>query len=228
MPADTKPYRPHRHLPKLIRIVRARPRLLFSAAIGLAVFAACPWHWRIATRVLIGWDTAVALYLILAMHMMSIADINLIRRRARRQDEGRFAILTLTAAAALASLGAIVALLGMAGAADRQPIQLLLGVATILLSWAFTHVMFALHYAYEFYEQDGGKGGGLTFPGEQRDPDYWDFVYFSFVIGMTNQVSDVAITSRRIRRTVSAHAITSFFFNVALLALTVNIAASAI
>jgi uncharacterized membrane protein len=228
MTADPRPYRPHRHLRKLVRIVQARPRLLMSALIGLAVFAACPWHWRLATRVLIGWDTGVALYLALAIRMMSIAGINQIRRRARQQDEGRFAILTLTAAAALASLGAIVALLGMGGGTDRQPIQLLLGVATILLSWAFTHIMFALHYAHEFYDHDGGKGGGLAFPGEQQDLDYWDFVYFSFVIGMTNQVSDVAITSRPIRHTVSAHAIISFIFNVALLALTVNIAASAI
>jgi len=220
--------KPQRRLPKLVRVALTRPRLFVSAAIGLVVFAVCPWAWRVATRVLIGWDTAVALYLILAMDMMSHADIHHIRLRARLQDEGRFAILTLTAAAALVSLGAIVALLGTAGAGDQRPIHLLLGVATILLSWAFIHVVFALHYAHQFYDQDGGKGGGLAFPGEKQDPDYWDFVYFSFVIGMTNQVSDVAITSRAIRHTVSAHAIVSFIFNVAVLALTVNIAASAI
>ena len=73
-----------------------------------------------------------------------------------------------------------------------------------------------------------GKGGGLLFPGGLPEPDYWDFVYFSFVVGMTSQVSDVAITCRPIRHTVSAHGIISFIFNVALLALTVNIAASAI
>jgi uncharacterized membrane protein len=219
---------PHRHLPKPIRIVRTRPRLFISAAIGLAVFAVCPWDWRIATRALTGWDIAVALYLVLAMRMMTVAEVNHIRRRARVQDEGQFTILTLTAAAALASLGAIVALLGMAGAAERRPMHLVLAVVTILLSWFFTHIMFALHYAHEFYDQNGGKGGGLAFPGDQHDPDYWDFVYFSFVIGMTSQVSDVAITCRPIRHTVSAHGIISFIFNVAVLALTVNIAASAI
>jgi uncharacterized membrane protein len=228
MTAENQPHRPQRHLPKPFRIVRARPRLFISAMIGLAVAAVCPWDWRLATRVLTGWDVAVALYLVLAMRMMSMADVNHIRRRARLQDEGQFAILTLTAAAALASLGAIVALLGMSGAADRRPIHLLLAVATILLSWSFTHVMFALHYAHEFYDQNGGQGGGLAFPGDLRDPDYWDFVYFSFVIGMTSQVSDVAITCRPIRHTVSAHGIISFIFNVALLALTVNIAASVI
>ena len=119
-------------------------------------------------------------------------------------------------------------LLGTAGTTDRQPAHLALAIATILLSWSFTHVMFALHYAHEFYDENGGHGGGLNFPGDLQEPDYWDFVYFSFVIGMTSQVSDVAITCRPIRHTVSAHGIISFIFNAAILALTVNIAASAI
>jgi uncharacterized membrane protein len=222
------PPRPHRHLPKPIRIIRARPRLFISAAIGLVVVALCPWDWRIATRVLTGWDVAVALYLVLALRMMATEDVSHIRRRARLQDEGAFVILASTAGAACASLGAIVALLGMAGAAERQPIHLALAILTIFLSWSFIHLMFALHYAHEYYDQNGGKGGGLLFPGQQQEPNYWDFVYFSLVIGMTNQVSDVGITCRPIRHTVSAHAMVSFFFNVALLALTVNIAASAI
>jgi uncharacterized membrane protein len=222
------PSRPHRRLPKPIRIIRTRPRLFISAAIGLVVIALCPWDWRIATRLLTGWDIGVALYLGLALRLVATEDVAHIRRRARLQDEGQYAILGLTAAAALASLGAIVALLGMSGATERQPIHLALAIVTIILSWSFIHVMFALHYAHEYYDEDGGKGGGLLFPGDLKEPNYWDFLYFSLVIGMTNQVSDVAITCRPIRHTVSAHGIISFFFNVALLALTVNIAASAI
>ena len=222
------PLRPHRHLPKPIRIIRTRLRLFISAAIGLVVFALTPWDWRFATRVLTGWDVAVALYLALALRMIATADVNHIRRRARVQDEGALAILTLTAAAACASLGAIVALLGMSAGAERRPIHLAVAILTIFLSWSFIQLMFALHYAHEYYDQNGGKGGGLLFPGDQQEPNYWDFVYFSLVIGMTNQVSDIAITCRPIRHTVSAHALVSFFFNVALLALTVNIAASAI
>ena len=218
----------HRHWLKPIRIVGARPRLFISAAIGVLVIAFLPADWRIVTRLLVGWDVGVALYLTLAMRMMAVNDVRHIRRRARLQDEGQFIILGMTAAAALASLGAIVALLGMSGRAERQPIQLLFAIATILLSWTFTHVMFSLHYAHEFYDENSGKGGGLTFPGEQSEPDYWDFVYFSFVIGMTSQVSDVAVTCKPIRHTVAVHGIISFIFNVALLALTVNIAASAI
>jgi uncharacterized membrane protein len=217
---------PLRHLPRPQRIVRARPRLFISALVGVVVVALCPWDWRIATRLLVGWDVGVALYLVLALRLMSTADVRHIRLRARLQDEGQYTVLALTAAAALASLGAIVALLGMSSGNDREPVHLLLGVVTILLSWTFTHVMFALHYAHEYYDQNGGQGGGLLFPGELKEPDYWDFVYFSFVIGMTSQVSDVQITCRPIRHTVSAHGIISFIFNVTLLALTVNIAAS--
>jgi uncharacterized membrane protein len=78
-----------------------------------------------------------------------------------------------------------------------------LAVATVILSWAFTHTVFALHYAYEFYGE-GQRANGLRFPGDNR-PDYWDFIYFSFVIGTTLQVSDVAVTNRWIRHSVSAH-----------------------
>jgi uncharacterized membrane protein len=99
---------------------------------------------------------------------------------------------------------------------------------TIALSWAVVHTAFALHYAHDYYR--GVKPGGLQFPsGDPHDhADYWDFVYFSFVIGMTAQVSDVGITDKIIRRTATAHGIISFVFNTALLALMVNIAASAI
>jgi uncharacterized membrane protein len=218
----------HRRLPMPIRIVRARPRLFISALVVVVVIALCPSDWRIATRLLVGWDFGLALYLGLLLHMMSVAEVRHIRMRAKLQDEGQITVLTLTAIAALASLGAIVALLGMSEVGNRDTGHLTLALTTIFLSWMFTHSMFALHYAHEFYDENGGKGGGLMFPGDLHEPDYWDFVYFSFVIGMTSQVSDIVITCRPIRHTVTAHGIISFFFNVTLLALTVNIAASAI
>ncbi|HYS18727.1 MAG TPA: DUF1345 domain-containing protein [Candidatus Binatia bacterium] len=183
--------------------------------------------WTLATRLLVGWDIGVALYLVLAFHLMWRPDVHLIRRRAALQDEGQFAILALTVAAALASLGAIFAELGTSiVGGSRPPGHLVLATLTILLSWAFIHTIFALHYAHEFYDETSGRG--MVFPGGDPHPDYWDFVYFSFVIGMTSQVSDVAITSKLIRRTVAAHGVVSFLFNAALVALTVNIAAGAI
>jgi uncharacterized membrane protein len=220
--AATEPTRPRR-LPYVVRVIRTRPRLFLSALCGLGVAIVLPAEIRFPTRLLIGWDVGVVAYLGLAYYMIAHSDIARIKRRAAQQDEGRFVILILTAAAALASLGAILAELGTAG---HNPRSLALAAFTIVLSWAFTHTMFALHYAHDFYDQRP-PDGGLMFPGNEK-PDYWDFVYFSLVIGMTSQVSDVAVTCKSIRRTVSAHGVISFFFNAALVALMVNIAASAI
>jgi uncharacterized membrane protein len=184
-------------------------------------------NWRPVMRGLVGWDIGIGLYVILAIDMMARADVHQIRRRAAAQDEGAIVILVLTVATALASLLAIVALLGTSavGAAQRRSMELVLATITIGLSWALIHTMFALHYAHEFYDQSGVPG--LAFPGGEEEPDYWDFVYFALIIGMTAQVADVGITTKEIRRTVAAHGAVSFFFNVALLALMVNIAASA-
>ena len=209
--------------------MRARPRLFISVGVGLAVIAAAAFvtDWRLVTRLLTGWDTAVALYLGLALHLIARSDVRHIRRHAALQDEGQLAILTCTVAAALASLAAIFAELGTSAVGGSRPRgYLILATLTILLSWAFIHTIFALHYAHEFYDETAGRG--MAFPGGEPNPDYWDFVYFSFVIGMTSQVSDVGITSKQIRRTAAAHGVISFFFNAALLALTINLAASAI
>jgi uncharacterized membrane protein len=217
-----------RRPPAPLRIVRARPRLFACGAIGAVVAGiAFATSWRPATRLLTGWDVGVALYLALVFQMMGQSTTHTMRRHAAEQDEGRLTMLVLTVASALASLAAIFAQLGgSAGTTGtRPPGNVALAAFTILLSWAFIHTIFALHYAHEFYDET--DGGGLAFPGDQ-EPDYWDFVYFSFVIGMTSQVSDVAITSKLIRRTAAAHGIVSFVFNVALLALTINLAASAL
>lgn len=214
-----------RNLPLPVRIVYGRPRTFIALALGVVVFLLLPEAHRLATRLIVGWDAFAALYLILAYLVMLRCDVNHIRRSAVLQDDGRFLILLLTAFGALASLAAIVFELG---AAKGSKDGLILAIVTIALSWALVHTAFALHYAHDFYR--GKKPGGLQFPsGEAReDADYWDFVYFSFVIGMTAQVSDVGITDRIIRRTATVHGIVAFVFNTALLALMVNIAASAI
>jgi uncharacterized membrane protein len=213
-------------LPLALRVVRGRPRLFSSFAVGVVVggVLAVATHWRPATRMLVAWDVALVLYLGLVGYVMMVATTEHIRQRAAIEDEGQMTILGLTVAAAVASLGAIFAELG--AGPGRWPVHVFLAAATILLSWAFIHTIFALHYAHEFYDDEAG--GGLAFPGGGAEPDYWDFVYFSFVIGMTSQVSDVGITRQEIRRTATAHGVVSFVFNAALLALTINIAASAI
>jgi len=216
-----------RQWPRAVRIVRTRPRLFLSAVIGLVVVAALPADWGPTARLLIGWDVGVVLYLVAVYAMMARADVRRIRRQSALQDEGQIGVLLLTVLAALASLAAIVVELGGGQASGHAPVRLALATVTIALSWGFIHTIFALHYAHEFHAEHRRGSGGLAFPGKD-EPDYWDFVYFSFVIGMTSQVSDVAVTARSIRKTVTAHGIVSFMFNVAVLALTVNIAASAI
>jgi uncharacterized membrane protein len=222
--------KPARRLWWPVRVIRARPRLFASGLVGTLVVAVLPPTWRMATRLLVAWDVAVTLYLGLVYRLMARSRVGHIRLRARVEDEGRNTILALSAAAALASLGAIVVELGSSSVAGggRPPGQLALAMLTIVLSWAFTHTIFALHYAHEYYDENDGKGGGMEFPDKECEPDYWDFMYFSFVIGMCAQVSDVTVSCRPIRRTVFGHSVVSFVFNAALLALTVNIAASAI
>ena len=219
-----------RRPPRFIRIIWTRPRLFISIALGViaAAILFATTDWRSATKLLVGWDIGVGLYLVLAVHLIARSDLHRLKRRAANQDEGSTAILFLTIAAAIASLGAIFAELGTVEGAKREPAQLILATATVVMSWAFIHSIFALHYAHEFYgEGRDRKIGGMTFPDDQ-EPDYWDFTYFAFTIGMCAQVSDVTVSSKSIRRTVLLHSVISFLFNAALLALTVNIAASAI
>jgi uncharacterized membrane protein len=214
-----------RKLPKPLRVVASRPRTFISLGIALVVFFLLPESRRLVTRTLVGWDVFALIYLVLAYTMMLRCGHEHIKRRAVLQDDGRFLILIVTQLGALASIAAIVFELG---ATSKSVPGMTLAVITIALSWTIVHTTFALHYAHDYYR--GSKPGGLQFPsGDTHDhADYWDFVYFSFVIGMTAQVSDVGITDKIIRRTATVHGIISFVFNTALLALMVNIAASAI
>lgn len=212
-------------MPAPVRLLYARPRTFVSIVTGIVAFFLLPDSLRLVTRLLIGWDVFASLYLALAYAMMFRCDHSHIRRNAILEDDGRFLILLVTALGAFASIGAIVFELG---SSQRGASELTLAIGTIVLSWAAVHTSFALHYAHDYYR--GDKPGGLDFPKgpEDEDPDYWDFVYFAFVIGMTAQVADVGITDKIIRRTVTVHGIIAFVFNTALVALMVNIAASAI
>jgi uncharacterized membrane protein len=222
--ADDRLFVRFRTMSKPIRVVYARPRTFISILIGFVAFFLLPGSLRLVTRLLIAWDIFIAVYLLLVYVMMFRCGLAHIRRNAILQDDGRFLILLVTALGAFASIAAIVFELG---GSHRSVVDLTLATLTIALSWATVHTTFALHYAHDYYR---GKPGGLQFPsGDQQDhADYWDFVYFSFVIGMTAQVSDVGITDKTIRRTATVHGIISFVFNTALVALMVNIAASAI
>jgi uncharacterized membrane protein len=216
---------------KPVRIVRAHYKLVTAAAFGIVLYCLLFLlrdHLELGTRLLIAWDAAVFLYLVMAVLVIARFELSRARQRAEAQDEGALLILILTAAAAAASLAAIFMELSTHGGRNISAPHIALALSTIILSWLFIHVIFAFHYAHEFYgDQQGGHKGGLRFPEDER-PDYWDFIYFSFAIGMASEVSDVQVTSKPVRRLVLAHGALSFLYNVAVIALMVNITAALI
>jgi len=223
---------PRSKWPEPVRIVMARPRLFLSVLAGFGVWLLLPILFdelRGVTRLLVAWDVGLVLYLALAFWMFAHSTVAQIHRQSMLEDEGGLAILVGTIVAAVASVAAVVAWLEQTTRAETfAPGALVFLFVTIALSWAFIHTMFALHYAHEYYSLHGKKGGaGLVFP-HDPEPTYWDFVYLSFSIGTSTEVSDIAITSRRIRRTVAVHGIVSFFFNVTLIALSVGLIGDAI
>jgi uncharacterized membrane protein len=216
-------------LPPLpIRVYRLHAKLAIAAMIGALVAVVLQTiEMHALARALVGWDVTIVVYLVLTYAMMWRAEVEQIRKRASEQDEGAHFILLLSIFATFASLVAVVfALEGSKQSGTATGV--VLAVATILLSWTFVHTIFSFHYAHEYYaERRDGKIGGLKFP-DDPEPDYRDFLYFSLVIGMTSQVSDVCVTSKVIRRMVAIHGMLSFFFNLVVLALTVNMVANLI
>jgi uncharacterized membrane protein len=209
------------------RILRGRPRLLASVMIGLLAAPLLPQQLPGATRAVLGWDIAVGVFLVLITHHAVRADHTYIAADAARQEEGEWTLFALVLLAAIMSFVAIVEFSGLSQKKGENGLHLILVTLTLALSWLMMNVTFALRYAHEFYtaRADGdGPTGGLKFPEEER-PDYLDFVYFAFVLGMTFQVSDVQITGRTLRRLATVHGLIGFLFNTVILALTVNIAA---
>ncbi|MGA9665063.1 MAG: DUF1345 domain-containing protein [Gallionella sp.] len=218
--------------PSWLRLVLSRPRLFSCILAGALVVFLIPdvLAPHEITRAIVGWNAGAWLYLMLAALMMFRASPDKMRARATAQDDGKFIVLGMVIVAAIVSLGAIVAELAVVK--DMHGMlryaHITLAGLTILSSWAFTQVMFALHYAHEYYAAiERGKPGGLKFPGES-EPDYGDFLYFSCVIGTSGQTADVNFTGREMRRTGLLHSVLAFFFNTTLVALTINIASSLI
>jgi uncharacterized membrane protein len=211
-----------------MRIFLARPRLFICALIGVLTVALLPTTLaqQTTTRVIIGWNLGACLYLLLSARMMFWSTHERMRKRALQHDDGRIMALMLVVTAAIMCLGAIVAELAVVKEVHGALRYAHIGLAalTILSSWAFTQVMFALHYAHDFYSAEArGASGGLDFPGG-HSPDYGDFLYFACVIGTSGQTADVSFSSRMMRRTGLVHCVLAFFFNTTVLALTINIA----
>ena len=210
-----------------VKLLKGRPRLFASVFVGALLWFVLPGSWWHATRALVAWDCATGLYLVLAMSMMTRSSIARIRNRAALQDEGQMIILGLTIITALVSLGGVMGQMAAAKAlkGDHEWQHVALAGMTVLLSWTFLHTIFAVHYAHEFYAgPEEELAQGLEFPGHEP-PDYWDFMYYSFVIGTACATADINVTSRRMRRLTALHCVVAFFFNTTILALMVNIGA---
>lgn len=201
---------------------------ILALAVAAVVALAWPGGWLL--RAAVGWDAGVAIFLIAtSLRLVRARSTEAIRKRAAELDQAGQAVLPISLLAALASIAIVI---GEAVTASKGSGQAgagaLLALGTVALSWAFVHLIFALHYAHEFYAPQGhGKArrdrGGLIFPGE-TEPDYWDFLHFALVIGVASQTADIQISDRRLRRISSVHSVTAFLFNTVIVALAVNFA----
>jgi len=211
------------------RIVVARRRLFIGLVCGLAAAPLLPSGETATTRSILAWDLGVSVFLVLVLILFLTEDHRHMAADAAAQEEGEWTIFAVTVGAVAISMVAIVQEFGAAAHLQGASKALHVGLVavTLLLTWLMLQATFALRYAHEYYAISGdgpAVDGGLNFPGEQH-PDYMDFLYFALVLGMTFQVSDVAITSRKLRRLASLHGFLGFVFNTVILALTVNIAA---
>jgi uncharacterized membrane protein len=212
---------------RIARHVRARPGLLIAAAVGGVAAFVAPDISSPVTRVLVGWNVGVWLYLVLIGMMTLRADHGRLRQVARAHAEGVVTVSMVIAAAALASIVAIVIELAAAKAGARHALpHALFAMVTVAGSWLLLPTLFTLDYASLFYRSEQGEG--LVFPGAASGyrPDYVDFLYFSFTIAVALQTADVAVTGKPMRRLVLVQSLLAFVFNTTILAFTINIAAS--
>jgi len=207
-------------------VLRYRPRALIGLLVGCVVAALVPAHVRPTARALIGWDSAVWLYLVLIWLKMATARQSDVQALAEREDENAATVLMVVSVAAIASIVAIVVELSTAkNMGAGAVLHYVLTGATMLGAWFLIPTMFTLHYARHYY-QSPDNDPALKFPDRHLKPDYWDFLYFSFTIAVASQTADVALASTAARRTALGQAVLSFFFNLAVLGLSINIAAS--
>ena len=213
--------------PRVLQPFVNRPHLLAAIACGvLLYFVTAPWIERSVTRALIAWDGGVLLFLGLAFLFMRSADHERMKRRAIEHDEGRHLMLLLTTVAAMASVGALVAELSAAKGHPGSELRMALAAGTVVMSWLFVQIAFAMHYAHVYYMAEGtGHKGGLEF-GDDEEPDYWDFVHFAIVMGATAQTADIVFGSKEMRHVGTLHTLVAFGFNTAILATMINLAAN--
>lgn len=203
-------------------------RLIYGLVAGLAT-AAMPIQTGWEFRGLLGWCVGIVVYLLLAWWLCVGFDAKRTRLRAQAQDERGVVLLLVLLLATGACVAAITVLMQQSSdlVGVEKALHVGLAVFALAVSWLFIQTIFTFHYAHLYYQEEKRNepdGAGLEFPGGQ-DPDYFDFLYYAFVVGMTSQVSDVQVTSREMRRLTMVHGVLSFGFNMLILALSINVVA---
>jgi uncharacterized membrane protein len=210
----------------LHRFIRSRPHLTLAIALGALVGLLWPHSHAWQQRALIGWNAGVWSYLLSMMWLMATADHRKVRQIAGQQDESAGLVLFTMVVGVVLSLYAIVSELTRMDhvPADQVALRYAFTALTVIGSWLLVGVLFCFHYAHVYYHAPQDRLP-LHFPDECLDPDYWDFLYFSFTIAVAVQTSDVSVTSRTMRKLVLGQSVLSFFFNLLILGLSINIAA---
>lgn len=201
-------------------------KLWVAAIVGIVIALAAPSRWLVISRVLAGWNGAMLILVPLTYIRMHRWDAKQLRAHYQEEDPTAPVIVVVVVAAALLSVFAIVALLSTVKqvAAPERVAHLVLSTMTIVNSWVLVNTMFMIHYADIYYSVAEDQPPPLLFP-ETREPLFWDFVYFSFTIGVACQTSDVATTQTGIRRTVTVHSIIAFIYNLSILGFAINVSA---
>jgi uncharacterized membrane protein len=203
-------------------------RVFLALAVVVFAYLVLPSGIATRTRAIIAWDTGGVSFLLLVLHLFLTHSPDQMPAIAEAQEDGQWTIFWIALLASAVSFSAVTAeLSGLKDlSSELRVVRVAFVAATLLLSWLLAHVIFAVRYAHEWYHRDDRAGfqKGLEFPGGSP-PDYMDFLYFSMVLAMTFQVSDVQITSSRLRRLALLHGFVSFLYNTIIIALTVNVAA---
>ncbi len=200
--------------------VLAPPRFIVFAVVSAAAIAFLIGPLGLREGVMAGFDVGALLFLAISAQLLRHKPKEM-RVSACRNDANRAVLLAVTGAVSIVILVAVASELMEKDAPKSGALALIVG--TLALCWIFSNWIYALHYAHLFYsDEDGEDAGGLCFP-ETKEPDYWDFVYFSFCLGMTFQTSDVSITTGQFRRTVTLHCLAAFVFNLGIIAFSINV-----
>ena len=219
----------HSRLPLFERL-NALHKLLICLFVGLVIYLVVQInHLDLLTHVMIGWDAFSLSMIVMSWITFSITTSKQIRMQAKIQDSSRVIIFIIVLISTFASfLAVILLLLTKKEYKSSETLHLIVAITGMLLSWVLVHTIFTLRYAHIFYDDDEVKpqthAAGLEFP-DDKEPDYLDFAYFSFVLGMTFQVSDVQVTSKRLGRLAMLHGILAFGYNTIMIALTINLIA---